>query len=91
MQKSKGSGKLEVQIERLIKKIGEGSQDKAQELIDTFGPDLIKLAAKLCPKGARKSDELGKREIVTYDELINSVGQDAADKWKQERLAAKAK
>jgi len=86
----KGAKTLPNQIAALVKEVGKEGENRAKILINSEDPRVISLAFKMLPKGVRKH-ELGKLEQKTYEQLVASAGQDAADKWKKDRLAEKVK
>lgn len=57
----KGGGKLEDQINVLKQSVGREGIKLADEILETYEPDVIKLAFKQVPKGPNAAAGLGKR------------------------------
>jgi hypothetical protein len=57
----KGGGNLSEQIDRLKKAVGREGVKAAQEIVEGYEPDVIKLAFKMVPKGQGANAGLGKR------------------------------
>ncbi len=57
----KGGGSLEAQINALKQSVGRDGIKLAAEILETYEPDVIKLAFKQVPKGPSATSGLGKR------------------------------
>lgn len=57
----RGGGDLAQQIKRLKGEIGPKGVKAANEIVEGYEPDVIKLAFKMVPKGLTANSGLGKR------------------------------
>lgn len=85
-QESLGGGKLHEQIARIKKIVGRDGVRAAQEIIETYNPDVIRLAFKLIPKGPNVNGGLGKR----IEAMLANMPKNQAAEMREKLLAAKA-
>lgn len=81
--------RIDVMLDRYRKKVGPEGVKRAEQIVAKIDHDIICLAYRMIPRS--NYSRLSKRDEQTYASIAKSVSQEAADKWKSDRLAEKRK
>jgi len=84
-QTNRGGGDLNTQIARSKKEVGREGIKLAQEIVETYESDVIRLAFKMVPKGPNAGAGLGKR----IERMLANMPKGQAEDMREKLLAAK--